>query len=106
MVEHEHDQSDVKNDNIPVRFTCSFCAKPCPLCFNFISVRRAIKDDRLSLILPALSHMDALNGSGAAVVPAFRAHRHTGGTQRGCGFSSKPFLASGRRRYSWVFFLA
>lgn len=91
MVEPEHDQSDVKNNNIPVRFTCSFCAKSCPLHFNFIGVRRAIKDDSLWLILTALSHMDALNRSGAAAVPAFRAHRHTGGTQRGLWIQLQTF---------------
>lgn len=91
MVEHEHDQSNVKNNNIPVRFACSFCAKPCLLHFNFIGVRRAIKDDRLWLILPALSHMDALNCSGAAAMPAFQAHRHTGGTQRGLWIQLQTF---------------
>lgn len=82
MVRYEHDKSDVKNKTIPVRLTCSFCTQTCPLHFNFIGVRRAIKDDRLWLTLPALSHMDALNHSGTAVVPAFQAHRPTGGTQK------------------------
>lgn len=92
MVGYEHDQSDLKNKNIPMRLTFSFCTQTCPLHFNFTGVRRAIKNDRLWLTLLVLSHVDALNHAGAAVVPAFQAHRHTSGTQEGLQIQIKTFF--------------
>lgn len=76
MVGYEHNQSDVKNKSIPVRLTCSFCIQTCSLDFNFIGVRRAVKNDRLCLFAWSfpLGFSESCRGSSGAYFPSTQAH--------------------------------